>query len=205
MRTVRTLQDPLGARHVLSRDAHGVTQRTRKGLGDRFSDVMRLTACQHPDVKRRARVIDESTEQLAEVVHTEPMRITLEPVGIEREEGAARQVERYVRERLVHGHEGVTVPLDASGITESRSNGVPQDDAYVLGKVVHVDDILIALRLDVESEAAMAAQSVEHVREKSVCDVEAHLATIKVDGDPHVGLAGRPRLLSKPSHASPPS
>ena len=79
--------------------------------------------------------------------------------------GRPRHVDRARRQRLVHRHGRVAVARDAAAVAERLVERLAEHDADVLGGVVRAG-LEVAGRLDVEVEARVAREQVEHVVEE---------------------------------------
>src|SRR5690606_25208515 len=150
----------------------------------------------------------EAPQQLAQVEGVEATAIPLEAGCVEREVRPSGQVDYDVRQRLVHGHEGVAVPFDAGAVAEGLGEGLTEGDAGVLGQVVDVD-VEVTLAADAHGETPVAGQLRQQVIEEAVTGrgglVARHeaAARVEVELDVKLGLAGVSGLAGLPSHALP--
>ena len=87
-------------------------------------------------------------------------------LGVEAAERAPGDVDRALAERLVHRHHGVAVAADPGAVAERLVERLAERDADVLDRVVGAG-LEVALGLDREPEAAVAAEQLEHVVEEA--------------------------------------
>ena len=84
---------------------------------------------------------------------------------VEDKRRAAGEVDRDLREALVHRHDRPAVAVDAALVAERLFERLAEDDADVFDGVVRVD-LQIALGVDVQIDQAVAREQVEHVIEE---------------------------------------
>ena len=106
------------------------------------------------------------------------------------EVGAAGNIHGGFGERFVHRDQRLAKATDAAFVAERLGDGLAEDDADILDRVVAVD-MQIAARLDGEIEQAMAGEGGEHVVEEAHAGFDGRLAAaIKREGEADVGLGG---------------
>ncbi len=103
--------------------------------------------------------------------------------------GTAGDVDRAARQGLVHRQLDVGVAGDPGPVAERLIERLPEDDADVFDGVMG-PGLEVAIGADGETEAAVAAEQVEHVIEETDPGRRADLAPVEVERDADVGLAG---------------
>lgn len=83
----------------------------------------------------------------------------------EDQSGTTGKVHHHPRQRLVKGHVGMAIALDAGLVPHGAGKGLTEGDADVFYRVVSVD-IEIALSLNVHVEKTMTDDLVDHVVKK---------------------------------------
>src|SRR4029079_16167535 len=89
----------------------------------------------------------------------------------------------------VYGRLEVDVAGDRGAVAERAVERLPEDDADVLDGVMR-PGLEVAIGADAETEAAVAAEQVEHVIEEADPGRRAALAPVEVERDADIGLAG---------------
>ena len=89
------------------------------------------------------------------------IRVTLNLDG----SGTAGKVHHHPRQRLVKGHVGMAIALDAGLVPHGAGKGLTEGDADILYRVVGVN-VQITLGLNAHVEKAMTDDLVDHVVEK---------------------------------------
>jgi hypothetical protein len=85
------------------------------------------------------------------------------------------EIDHHARQGLVEGHVGVAVAGQALLVADRLRKGLADGDAHILDGVVAVD-VQVADGFDLEVEAAVAGDLVEHVVEETDAGVELTLA-----------------------------
>ena len=143
-----------------------IAQRPGRRLEAGLRDVMRVAPGAARHVQREQRVHREGAEELLE-----QLGIHLADLGpLERhvpgEERPAGDVDRRLRQRLVHRHQRVAEAADAALVAERLGDRAAEHDADILGGVVEVD-MQVALRAHRRGRTARAG------RARSACGRES--------------------------------
>jgi hypothetical protein len=110
-------------------------------------------------------------------------------LGVEDAERPAGDVERALRQRLVHRHQRRSVAPDPGPVAERLVQGLAEHDADVLHRVVRAG-LQIAARLHLQPEPAVAGEQVEHVVEEADARTGARApAPVEVERETNLRLA----------------
>ncbi len=144
----------------------GCTQGARKSFEERFDLVMTGTAVQNPHMDIR---LGSAGEALEEIMDEFGLKITDEAgvnFGVDDRCGASAEVDSGDSQRLVHRHDEIAGPQNATFRAEGLSKGLAERDSDIFDCVVLVD-VKVARRFEFEIEAAVVGEEFEHVVEES--------------------------------------
>ena len=178
-------QHALGGRHPGALDAHGVAQAAGQALERRLDDVVDVAAAPQRDVQGDAGRGGEAVHGVLGQLRVERRvaeREASRQLDLPHHERPARQIERHLHQRLVERVQAAGEAAHAGLVAERLPEGLAQSDGDVLDRVVAVD-VQIALGLDREVEAAVAAELVEHVVVERQAGADGCVApAVEVDG-----------------------
>ena len=161
------------------------TQRAAKGLEQGFGDVVRVATLQVVDVQGGRRVIDETLKKLANQVDVELADARAQKFNPVLEPGTAGKIDDHARQGFVQRHVGVPVTHNALLVTERLLESLAEGNADVLNAVVIVD-VQIAFRFNLEIEATVTGDLLEHVLEERNPGIETGFSAaveIELDAD----------------------
>src|SRR6185295_4713991 len=162
-------QQAFGARQHLREPLvlrHGHAQRAGERLEDRLDVVMARASVQHFDVDVGARADGEALE---EVVHELGLQIADHRhlhLKIDHGVRTPAEIDRGHAEGLVHRHEEVAGAVDALAVADRLRDGLAERDAEIFDCVMLID-VEIPGRRDLQIEAAVPGEELQHVIEKA--------------------------------------
>src|SRR4051794_143344 len=147
---------------------------------------------------------DRGEELLGELVVEAPGGPGRQLRRLEDEQRPAADVDRAARARLVHRDDRVGVAVDAGAVAERVVERLPQRQPRVLGGVVRAG-LQVAGDLQVEVEAGVARQEVEHVVEEADAGrAPARARAVQPERQADVGLLRGAGDLSGSRHRGAP-
>ena len=147
-------------------DGHRHRERARGRLEQRLGDVVRVAAAQRVEVQVEARVVGERPEEVLEELRRHGADHRRLERHVEVQERPAGEVDDAARQRLVERDVGVAEADDALLVAERLLERLAQHDAHVLDRVVRVH-VQVALRRDLQVEAAVGRERRQHVVEEA--------------------------------------
>jgi len=134
-------------------------------------------------------VLREGVEPLLEELSVHVAEPRGGDVDLPHEIGALGDIDRDLRQRLVHGDERLAEAADAREIAERFRHRLAQHDPRVFGRVVQID-VQVALGAELHVDERMLGEALQHVVEKADTrrDVERARA-VEIDGGRNVRLA----------------
>jgi hypothetical protein len=178
----------------------GGTQRAREGLERRLDHVVGVALRLDVDVHGQLRVVGERPKELLEQLVVEASGRAGRQLGDQAQVGAAGDVDRAEGAGLVHRHDRLAVTGDAAAVPERAVQRLAEHDAGVLDGVVP-SRLEVSGDRDVEVEAAVAREQVEHVVEEADAGLAcARAGAVEGEAQRHVGLARGARDLGGAAH-----
>ena len=184
---------PLGAGHssLGGVDGDRLAQRARERLEGGLDHVVRVAAGFHTQVQRQLGGVGERTEELLRELVLKAAGGAGGQVGLEQRERASGDVDGAASARLVHGHGGRSVAGDAHPFAQRLVERLAEHDGGVLDGVVGTR-LQVAADVDVEVDAPVAREQVEHVVEEAdACVTRACACAFKGQRQAHIRLGGR--------------
>ena len=175
-------------------------QRPREGLEGGLDHVVGVGARLDPHVQRELRAVRDGAHELLGEVGLEARDLAGGQLALEGAERTAGDVDRAARPRLVHRHRRLPEALDARAVAERLVERLAEHDPGVLHRVVRAG-LEVALRTDVEVEAAVSGDRVEQVVEEADAGRAPALAgAVEPERQLDAGLAGRAGDVGSASH-----
>ncbi len=170
-------------------DRDGDAQGAGEGLEAGLDHVVGVGAVANRDVQGQFGAVGDGAEELLGQLGVEAGDRGGGQVGVEDAVRPARDVDRALRQRLVHRHHGRAVAPDPGAVAERLVERLPEHDADVLHGVVGAG-LQIAVRLDLQAQPPVAGKQVEHVVEEADAGRGARLPPVEVEREPDLGLGG---------------
>ena len=141
-------------------------------------------------MQRHRGVDGESLEPFLHQFGVERTHLVAHEFSAEDEKRPAGNVDRHARERLVHGNVDIGVARNAFHIAERLLHRLAERDPDILGGVMMID-MQVALSLDLDVDARVTRQQIEHVIEKTYARGDGRTAfAVKVDRNLDGGFLG---------------
>lgn len=158
------------------------------GLEAAFGDVVVVLAIDVLDMQAHAAIAREGMEELLEEFGIHLADLVTAEVHLPDKIGALAEVDGGAGQRLVHRDIGMAEARDAGKIAEGFCDGLADDDAGVLDRVVEVD-MGITLAAYFQVDQRVARQAVQHVIEKADSRLNVGLAgAIEVNRNRDIGF-----------------
>lgn len=141
-----------------------LVQGAPEALENRLANVVVIVPRQLPNMEGDSGMGREGSKKFADALGREFANLVATPIDIENKDASAAHVEGHEHERLVHGSRRRPVPLDGL-VTEGLGEGLAEDDANVLDRMVVVD-VEVAFAGDTDIDLPMEGKLLEHVVEK---------------------------------------
>ena len=168
----------------------GRAQGAGQGLEAALGDMVAVVAIEGFQVHAGAQVHGEGVVEFLEQLGVDLADLLGLEGDLPDQIGPVGEIDGAAGQGLVHRDIGVAEAADSLEAVQGLVDGLADDDARVLHRVVEID-VQIALGADLQIDAAVTGEAVEHVVEEANAGLDiGHAGAVQIDADADLGFLG---------------